>query len=142
MDAHFGRLREMLGLPDFALARLNAAGCGGSRAELYDRATWRLVEELYADDFAFVARELPAEAPRLRPRPAAFRPPRLPRAGTMPARAWLALASGETAMEGADAPLASAQAPPPTAARTDRTEAPPAGFQAGGVIANASPDSS
>ena len=55
IDADFARVQEILGLPRLPLPRRNASGAGASRPEalVLAPATRRLIEEVYAADFAF-----------------------------------------------------------------------------------------
>ena len=111
VDEDFARLAAILGLPAVPLpmSNVHGAGSGAGRmrryAAYYDDATRRLVEELYASDFAFTGfgfddgRTAVAVA-----RPAAAAPARR-RAGrralrTLPVRAWRTLWSLEAGLEG------------------------------------------
>ena len=111
IDEDFARLAARLHLPAVPLPQRNAhgAGTGAARtrhyAALYDRATRRLVADLYASDLDFTgcgfddgrtAVAVPGRAglpPVRRPAPAR-RPP-----GTLPARAWHALWSRSAGVE-------------------------------------------
>ena len=57
MESDFDRVRHVLGLPRFALEHRNvsaaASGCDRPWTSHYDKATRRLVEEIYAADLAF-----------------------------------------------------------------------------------------
>ena len=53
LDSDFAELSALLGLSRHPLPVSNASGTGGRYAALYDAATRRIVEEIYADDLAF-----------------------------------------------------------------------------------------
>ena len=110
IEADFRRLRDLLGLPAGELAARNASGAGagaeraGSYAACYDRATRRLVEELYAADLDFTgcgfddgrrSIAVPARPAPAQPASAARRR----RAGPWLARAWFNLWSFEVGLE-------------------------------------------
>lgn len=106
IDADFAQLSGMLGLPRRTLPVRNASEEDRDRrsSTLYDAATRRLVEEIYADDFAFTGFGFPAARPAVavpalpsaeaRTRPARRRTPR-----TLPARAWRRLVALEIMAE-------------------------------------------
>ena len=83
LDTDFRRLQDLLGLPRLPFPRINAAGpAPGAYEALYgDAAARRLIEEIYAADFAFTRCGLddapaPARpAPANLPRAPASRPP-------------------------------------------------------------------
>ena len=104
LDADFGRLREVLGLPALPLPRRNASTAASETLDALclDPATLRRVGETYAEDFAFARYSVGAVtgAPALprrscRPQRAARRPP----PGTLLRRAGHAAASVEVGLE-------------------------------------------
>ena len=108
LDADFRRLRELLGLPPSPLPRRNASAPAPEAFEALrrDAATRRLVEALYAQDFAFAGYplgELDGRAAALQRR--RTYPAPLPGAGervapaTRARRAGLALSMAEIALE-------------------------------------------
>ena len=108
LDADFACLQARLGLPRSALARHNrsAPAPGAFEALRGDTAVRRLLEAIYAEDFAFAGYPLGAVDGRAAalPRPA-HGPAPIPRAGarapaaTRARRALLALAGAEIAVE-------------------------------------------
>ena len=102
LDADFGRLQDVLGLPRLALPRHNASGPAPDALEALrrDADTRRLVGELYAEDLAFTGRAFdgapaPHAAPPIRPPLPAVRPP----AAARLRRARLTLASLQIGLE-------------------------------------------
>ena len=105
LAADWRKLAELLDLPAAALPARNAATAGANRggyARYYDRATRRLVEDIYAADLDFTGcgfddgrRPVPVAA-----RPAPPRALRPRRAGARLARGWDRLRSFEMGLEG------------------------------------------
>ena len=110
IDADFSRLADMLGFPDPELPDCNASGIGGRvgngerYATYYDAVTRRLVEEIYAADFAFTGCDFhnghaTVAVPASKFPMVAERPARRRRIGTLPARVWYRLRPLEIRIE-------------------------------------------
>lgn len=108
IESDFAQLSALLDLPRYPLPLSNPSTTGGEgrHAALDDTATRRLVEEIYADDFAFHG-EKPKETPRFDIKPASHvstpepgrRPGRRRTLRTAVARAWQRLAAFEIMAE-------------------------------------------
>ena len=96
LDADFTRLQERLGLPPVPPARRNVSPPAPEALHL-EAATRRLVEEIYAEDFAFAGSSQGAAPGLVVPRP--VRTPRRAHPSIRLRRARLALAAAETALE-------------------------------------------
>ena len=99
IDTDFRRIREALGLPRLPLPRQNASG---GTPPGYDDATRRLVEELYAADFAFTgcgSMDAPAAPPCSGGVPGQPVSPERPGATALLPRAACTLASLEMSLE-------------------------------------------
>ena len=95
----FRRIQEVLGLPRLPLPRHNASG---EAPPGYDDATRRLVEELYAADFAFTgcgSVDAPAAPPRVGGAPGQPVSPERPGVTALLPRAACTLASLEIGLE-------------------------------------------
>ena len=110
LEADFSRLADLLGLPDAKLPVLHTSGVGlwagddGRYAAYYDDATRRLVEDIYAADFAFTScgfhdGRSTITVPTLRFPEAAGRPARRRSKRTLPTRVWHRLWSVEVRIE-------------------------------------------